>query len=113
MRKAPGRCGVDVVSDGEQGRDGYATYVRDRLTGFEGEDRVPVTSAYGSRKTSRRPVGNRPAFLTRPACNGPIEWRDFPAVQRDIENLKAAVEHRRQVRLHDVGVARRRPALPG
>src|SRR6185436_13380506 len=34
----------------------------------------------------------RPAFLTRPACNGPIEWRDFPAVQRDIDNLQAAVK---------------------
>ena len=29
--------GVDVVSDGEQGKVGYSTYVRHRLTGFEGE----------------------------------------------------------------------------
>jgi 5-methyltetrahydropteroyltriglutamate--homocysteine methyltransferase len=84
-------CGVDIVSDGEQGRDGYATYVRDRLTGFEGEDRVPVSRL---RELADFPetMGNRPAFLTRPACNGPIEWRDFPAVQRDIDNLKAGVE---------------------
>jgi 5-methyltetrahydropteroyltriglutamate--homocysteine methyltransferase len=84
-------CGVDIVSDGEQGRDGYATYVRDRLTGFEGEDRVPVTRL---RELEDFPetMSARPAFLTRPACNGPIEWRDFPAVQRDIDNLKAAVD---------------------
>ena len=35
---------------------------------------------------------NRPAFLMRPACNGPIAWKDFAAVQRDIENLKAAAQ---------------------
>src|SRR3989442_13638170 len=30
-------CGVDVVNDGEVSKIGYSTYVRDRLTGFEGE----------------------------------------------------------------------------
>ena len=29
--------GLDVINDGEQGRAQYATYVKDRLTGFEGE----------------------------------------------------------------------------
>jgi 5-methyltetrahydropteroyltriglutamate--homocysteine methyltransferase len=84
-------CGVDIVSDGEQGRDGYATYVRDRMTGFEGEDRVPVRRL---REMEDFPetIVNRPAFLTRPACNGPIAWKDFAAVQRDIDNLKAAAQ---------------------
>src|SRR5215510_12868269 len=29
-------CGVDIVNDGEAGKVGYSTYVKDRLTGFEG-----------------------------------------------------------------------------
>ena len=29
--------GIDVINDGEQGRVQYATYVKDRLTGFDGE----------------------------------------------------------------------------
>jgi hypothetical protein len=29
--------GVDVVNDGEQSKISYATYIKDRLTGFEGE----------------------------------------------------------------------------
>jgi len=29
-------AGVDVVNDGEQSKPGYATYVKDRLNGFEG-----------------------------------------------------------------------------
>ena len=31
------RAGIDVINDGEQGRSQYATYVKERLTGFEGE----------------------------------------------------------------------------
>ena len=30
-------CGVDVVNDGEMSKPSYATYVKDRLSGFEGE----------------------------------------------------------------------------
>src|SRR4051812_4790382 len=35
-------CGVDVVSDGEQGKPGYATYIHNRVRGFGGEHRPPV-----------------------------------------------------------------------
>jgi 5-methyltetrahydropteroyltriglutamate--homocysteine methyltransferase len=30
--------------------------------------------------------------MTRPACNGPIAWKDFDAVKRDIDNLAAAAK---------------------
>src|ERR1041384_527836 len=29
--------GIDVVSDGETAKIGYATYIKDRLTGFDGD----------------------------------------------------------------------------
>ena len=32
--------GIDVVNDGEQGRAQYATYVKERLTGFDGEQLI-------------------------------------------------------------------------
>src|SRR5207302_2321369 len=35
-------AGVDIVNDGEQGKVGYSTYVRHRLTGFDGQAAVPV-----------------------------------------------------------------------
>ena len=35
-------AGVDIVNDGEQGKVGYSTYVRHRLTGFGGQAAVPV-----------------------------------------------------------------------
>ena len=37
--------GIDVVSDGEASKIGYATYIKDRLTGFGGEPFVPKPNA--------------------------------------------------------------------
>ena len=86
-------AGVDVVNDGEQGRSQYATYVKERLTGFEGERLVrsrprlddadfPDFAATQTHMSSRN--------MPQPACTGPIGWRDFTAVQQDVDNLKAA-----------------------
>jgi 5-methyltetrahydropteroyltriglutamate--homocysteine methyltransferase len=84
-------AGVDVVNDGEQGKVGYSTYVRHRLTGFDGQSTVasradwadfPEAAARSERRTT----------ISRPACNGPIDWKDRGAVQTDIANLKAALE---------------------
>ena len=86
-------AGVDVVNDGEQGRSQYATYVKERLTGFEGERMVrsrprlddadfPEFAATQTHMSSRN--------MPQPACTGPIGWRDFQAVRQDIDNLKAA-----------------------
>ena len=32
-------AGIDIVNDGEMGKPGYSTYVKDRLTGFKGQSR--------------------------------------------------------------------------
>jgi 5-methyltetrahydropteroyltriglutamate--homocysteine methyltransferase len=84
--------GIGVVNDGEQGKPGYATYMKDRLTGFEGESTPPGVSGeakdfpeYSVRRAGR-------ASPMRPACNGPIAWKNRDAVRTDIENLKAAVK---------------------
>ncbi len=83
-------AGVDVVSDGEQGKVGYSTYVRHRLTGFEGEGSATARSDWADfhEAIARLP---RPSTVTRPACDGPIDWKDREAVQNDISNFKAAV----------------------
>ena len=83
-------AGVDVVSDGEQGKVGYSTYVRHRLTGFEGEDSATSRSDWADfhEAIARLP---RPSTVTRPACDNPINWKDREAVQNDISNFKAAV----------------------
>ena len=85
--------GIDVVNDGEQGRSQYATYVKERLHGFDGERLVrsrprlddndfPDYAATQTSLSSRN--------MPQPACTGPISWKDWPAVRRDIETLQRA-----------------------
>jgi 5-methyltetrahydropteroyltriglutamate--homocysteine methyltransferase len=84
-------AGVDVLNDGEQGKPGYATYIKDRVTGFGGQSRVTTVWAEGRdfpEYVARR-AGNTRSSFPRPYCDGPIAWRDFAAVQRDIDTLKA------------------------
>jgi 5-methyltetrahydropteroyltriglutamate--homocysteine methyltransferase len=86
------QCGLDIVSDGEQGRAMYAAYVKERLTGFDGERRL---------RQERRNLGDgdfpdfvvphqTSAMIPQPACTGPVAWKDPEAVQRDIARLRAA-----------------------
>ncbi len=90
-------AGIDVVNDGEQGRSQYATYVKERLTGFEGERVVrsrprlddadfPEFAATQTSMSSRN--------MPQPACTGPIAWKDWPAVERDIASLREAASGR-------------------
>jgi 5-methyltetrahydropteroyltriglutamate--homocysteine methyltransferase len=82
-------AGVDIVSDGEQGKVGYSTYVKHRLTGFEGQSTVPVRADWADfPEAAARYIR---ATGSRPSCNGPIAWKDRRAVQQDIANLKAAL----------------------
>ena len=82
--------GLDLVNDGEQGKIDYSTYVAERLTGFEGEGAATQMGAdlkdFAAFAARRR----LPAYEPRPACSGPIEWRDFGAVEREIANLVTA-----------------------
>jgi 5-methyltetrahydropteroyltriglutamate--homocysteine methyltransferase len=83
--------GIDIVNDGEAGKPGYSTYVKDRLTGFGGESRTTNINAEARDFPEwgvRRVVGS--AAIQRPACDGPVAWQDFGAVEREIANLKAA-----------------------
>jgi len=72
--------GVTVLNDGEQGKVGYSTYVRHRLTGFGGQSAVAPRADWADfPEASRR--SERPSGISRPACDGPIEWKDRAAVQ--------------------------------
>ncbi len=87
-------CGIDIINDGEQAKPDYSTYIKDRLSGFDGETvAIPVS----------RDARDFPAFfaaaadsaigrtVARPACTGPIAWRDFGAADEDIARFKAAI----------------------
>ena len=85
-------AGVTVVNDGEAGKIGYSTYVKERLEGFGGE---------GGMEGMPADLAEFPEYLQRvmgdidfamPACVGPVSYRDLDAVRADVANLKAAVE---------------------
>jgi 5-methyltetrahydropteroyltriglutamate--homocysteine methyltransferase len=83
-------CGVDVVNDGEAGKIGYSTYVKDRLTGFEGQaGPVRAADVLDFPEYARRVYR---VTAQRPACTGPITYRDKDALRKDIENFKAALQ---------------------
>ena len=85
--------GLAIVNDGEQGKADYTVYVKDRLTGFDGESGPwpnpnPDTDEFPEWAEMARQFA--PPFQKRPACTGPVAWKDWPAVERDIKNLKDA-----------------------
>jgi 5-methyltetrahydropteroyltriglutamate--homocysteine methyltransferase len=84
-------AGVDVVNDGEQGKVGYSTYVRHRLTGFGGQSAVPSRADWADFPEAAARAERRSA-VARPSCNGPIDWRDRAAVGKDVANLRAALD---------------------
>jgi 5-methyltetrahydropteroyltriglutamate--homocysteine methyltransferase len=86
-------AGIDVVNDGEMSKPSYATYIKDRLDGFGGDNQrfqyqdlvdFPALQArvFGDPGRSRRRT---------PGCNAPVRARDTNAVQADATNLRQAL----------------------
>jgi 5-methyltetrahydropteroyltriglutamate--homocysteine methyltransferase len=84
-------CGIDIINDGEQGRTDYTVHVMDRLTGYAGESAAPMgTGDEEFPELAQLLKQFASPFQNRPACNGPVDWRDWPAAQADIDRAKAA-----------------------
>jgi 5-methyltetrahydropteroyltriglutamate--homocysteine methyltransferase len=83
-------AGVDIVNDGEQGKVGYSTYVRHRLSGFGGQSAVPARADWSDFPEAAARAERR-STISRPSCDGPIDWKDRTTVQKDVANLRAAL----------------------
>ena len=95
------RHGVDVVTDGEQGKTGFFAYIGERLTGFEPRPgaRGEVWSAevtafpeYYAEYFRRAMVGGSVVTPQPLVCVGPVSYRGHEAIARDIANLRAALQ---------------------
>ena len=86
-------AGVDVVDDGEMSKPSYATYPKDRLTGFAGASHpLQYQDLVDFPGMARRVFGD-PGRARRktPACTGPITARNDGTAQADADNLRAAL----------------------
>lgn len=94
--KRQAELGLGMINDGEQSKIGYAMYVKDRLTGFDGEAqwlgrRRPEMDAHPdfAERWQATTDGN---VLRAPACSGPIRAKSPDDVRSDIANLKASAD---------------------
>jgi 5-methyltetrahydropteroyltriglutamate--homocysteine methyltransferase len=96
-------AGVDIVSDGEFGKsESWSRYIRERMGGFEwrsssatpgtrdvvppGTDKERFPEFYEEYAASQGFVGMAGDWV----CVGPVHYIGHKALQRDIDNLKAA-----------------------
>jgi len=99
-------AGIDIVADGEQGRIGFIPYVNERLTGIEPSPTVESANYWGRSReyqafpefyawTASLPGTAGQTGRTRWVCTGPVSYKGHETLQRDIANLKAALEGQR------------------
>ncbi|WP_170392320.1 cobalamin-independent methionine synthase II family protein [Ruegeria arenilitoris] len=89
-------AGVDIVSDGETSKISYATYVKDRYTGFSGDSprNAPADlKMFPSFLQRLANEGGTPQYA-RPQCTGDVRSKGQDELNKDIRNLKQAMaEH--------------------
>jgi 5-methyltetrahydropteroyltriglutamate--homocysteine methyltransferase len=86
-------AGIDIVSDGETSKISYATYVKDRYTGFSGDSprNAPADlKQFPSFLKRLADDGGTPQYA-RPMCTGEVRSRGQGELEKDIANLKAAM----------------------
>jgi len=90
-------AGIDIVSDGETSKISYATYVKDRYTGFEGDSprNAPADLKMFPTFLQRLAESGGTADYARPVCRGPVAPRaGNDDLARDIARLKGAMADR-------------------
>ncbi len=86
-------AGIDIVSDGEMSKISYATYIKDRITGFDGDS--PRTApadleAFPGFLARAAANGGTPTYR-RPKCVGPVAPKTLVPLDADIVHLCAAI----------------------
>jgi 5-methyltetrahydropteroyltriglutamate--homocysteine methyltransferase len=103
--------GIDVINDGESSKATYRGYVTDRLSGFQLVETVAAETTTSAAGGGVAEESDFPEYFARRAqldefvrrrgavpkgrvcCTGPLEWKDFSPVEKDIANLKQATQH--------------------
>lgn len=85
--------GIDVVSDGETSKIGYATYIKDRLTGFDGDNprQIALDLQDYPEFRSRMAVFAGKQTFKRQSCVGPIRFAGHADLEKDIARMRSAL----------------------
>jgi len=89
--------GIDIMTDGEQSKTSFTTYLSERLAGIEprpgavaravsDRQRQDFPEYFAAQRAAAPGVGRRQFY-----CTGPLQYTGQEAVQTDIDNLKAAL----------------------
>ena len=87
-------AGIDIVSDGEMSKISYATYIKDRITGFDGDSpRVPPKDLedFPSFLQKQAKSGGTPTY-SKPCCVADIQVKDEQPLKDDIQHLQQALQ---------------------
>jgi len=96
--KMQAKVGIDIVNDGEFGKSSWANYILERITGFERRPDQKRPIYWLGRDRDRFPEVMAAEFpqlaggSVTEACVGPIKYRDRSNIDRDIANLKSALQ---------------------
>jgi 5-methyltetrahydropteroyltriglutamate--homocysteine methyltransferase len=86
--------GVDIVSDGEMSKISYATYIKERISGFEGDTpRSPPKDLldFPSYLEKQARSGGTPDYK-RPKCTGEIRPVNSQPLEADLNNFRDALD---------------------
>ncbi len=87
-------AGVDIVSDGETSKISYATYVKDRYTGFAGDSprNAPADLKLFPGFLKRLADDGGTPQYARPMCVGEVKSKGQDELKKDIANLKKGMQ---------------------
>ena len=95
-------AGLDVVNDGEQGRESFFTYIQHRMTGFGGEserpfmaDRIPFKE-FAERSVAKALAEDRVSLIAAPRAIGDVAYTDEgrAALKIELNRLSRALDGR-------------------
>ena len=91
--KRQSEAGIDIVSDGETSKISYATYVKDRYTGFDGDSprNAPADLKQFPGFLKRLANDGGTPTYARPMCVGEVKSKGQDELLKDIANLKAGM----------------------
>ena len=95
------KSGIDIVTDGEQSKAGFFAYAQSRMSGLEALDGEPMMSAhaeeiaafpeYYEQYFKEAMLGGTAVPIAPAYCTGEIEYIGTAELQRDLDNMKAAI----------------------